>query len=434
MKRLTSVLLGSVITAAFIGPGTVTTAARAGAFHAYELLWTLVFATMACVVLQEASARLTVVSGRNLGEALRRRFGGGWRGWLVLGVAAAAIVVGCAAYEAGNILGGVAGAELTLALSRPALTLLSAGAAGLLLWIGGTRAVVAAMGVLVAVMGAAFLVTALLLRPELPALLAGLVVPRVPEGSAVLVLGLIGTTVVPYNLFLGSGIARGQELGLMRFGLAVAIGLGGLISMAVVVVGHAVAGEFSYEALATTLAERLGGWAGVLFSLGLFAAGFSSAITAPLAAAITARGLFAAGADDPRWADAAWCYRGVWLGVLAVGTAFGLAGASPIPVIILAQALNGVLLPIAAVFLLLAVNDRELVGEAVNGATSNALASLVVAFTVFLGVRSLARAVGSALGVALPEIWVLAASAAVVAVLAVPVARGVRRLRRSSMA
>jgi Mn2+/Fe2+ NRAMP family transporter len=430
VKRLTSVLLGSVIAAAFLGPGTVTTAARAGAAHAYELLWTLVFATVACAVLQEAGARLTVVSGHNLGEALRRRFAGGWRGALVLGLAAGAILGGCAAYEAGNILGGVAGAELTLAISRRVLTLLCVAAAGALLWLGGTRAVIAVMALLVAVMGGAFLATAFVLRPELPALAAGLVVPRVPAGSTVLVLGLIGTTVVPYNLFLGSGIARGQELGLMRFGLAVAIGLGGLISMAVVVVGHAATGGFSYEALAATLAGRLGGWARGLFSLGLFAAGFSSAITAPLAAAVTARSLFAAGAGDARWADASWRYRGVWLGVLAVGAAFGLADVRPIPVIVLAQALNGVLLPIAAVFLLLAVNDRELVGGAVNGAASNAVATLAVAVTVLLGVRSLAHAAGTASGAQLPEVWVLAASAAVVAALALPVARGVRRLRR----
>ncbi len=74
MKRLLSVLLGAVIAAAFLGPGTVTTAARAGAAHRYELLWALVFATVACLVLQEASARLTIASGHNLGQALRSRF------------------------------------------------------------------------------------------------------------------------------------------------------------------------------------------------------------------------------------------------------------------------------------------------------------------------------------------------------------------------
>ena len=88
---------------------------------------------------------------------------------------------------------------------------------------------VAAMALfaLVAVMGGAFLLTGLLLKPPPGEVLAGLAVPSVPAGSSLLVLGLVGTTVVPYNLFLGSGIARGPRLGEARFGLAVAIVLGG---------------------------------------------------------------------------------------------------------------------------------------------------------------------------------------------------------------
>lgn len=424
MKRLLAILLGSVIAAAFLGPGTVTTAARAGAAHGYQLLWTLVFATIACLVIQEASARLTVVSGHNLGEALRRRFRGGAGGLLVLWLILGAIVVGCAAYEAGNILGGVAGAGLAIDLSPRGLTLISAAVAGGLLWLGSTRLVVTVLGGLVAIMGGAFLVTAVLLRPPLPEVGAGLLIPRIPESSGLLVLGLIGTTVVPYNLFLGSGIVRGHRLGEVRLGLAVAIGLGGLISMGVMVVGSAVAGTFSYEAVAATLSDRLGGWAHLLFAMGLFAAGFSSAVTAPLAAAITARSLFSMSSGDARWTERSLRYRAVWLGVLAVGTIFGIAEVQPIPAIILAQALNGVLLPVVAVFLLVAVNDRRVVGEAgLNGLMSNGLMAVAVAVTVLLGLRSLAGALAGILGTTFDERWVLLASGIVVVLLAVPVAR-----------
>ncbi len=392
MKRLFSVLTGSVIAAAFLGPGTVTTAARAGAGHGLQLLWALLFATVACLVLQEACARLTIASGHNLGEALRLRFHRGVGAvamlWLVLG----AIVLGCAAYEAGNILGGVEGASLATGLPRPALTILSATLAGLLLWLGSTRAVVTVLGLLVAVMGGAFLLTGLLLRPAAGEVLSGLLVPSVPAGSSLLVLGLVGTTVVPYNLFLGSGIARGQKLGEARFGLAVAIVLGGLISMAVVVAGSAVSGAFSYGQVAAVLSSQLGGWAAGLFALGLFAAGFSSAVTAPLAAAITARSLFASDPEDVRWNERSWRYRSVWLGVLAAGAGFGLTGVRPVPAIIAAQALNGVLLPVVAVFLMLVMNDRGLLGNAVNGKLANLGMGLVVAVAVVLGARGVWRA------------------------------------------
>jgi Mn2+/Fe2+ NRAMP family transporter len=109
--------------------------------------------------------------------------------------------------------------------------------------------------------------------------LAAAVIPRFPEGSLLLVIGLIGTTIVPYNLFLASGIGQGQRLAEMRTGISVAVGIGGLISVAILLVGTAVPGTFSYEALLAAITGIGGGWLGYLFGIGLFAAGFTSAIT-----------------------------------------------------------------------------------------------------------------------------------------------------------
>ena len=112
MSRVWSILSWSVIAAAFIGPGTVTAAASAGAGFRYSLLWALLFSTVACLLLQEASARLTVVSGQSLGRALRTQYRGAFSGAVVLVLVLGAVVLGCAAYEAGNILGAAAGAAL----------------------------------------------------------------------------------------------------------------------------------------------------------------------------------------------------------------------------------------------------------------------------------------------------------------------------------
>lgn len=432
MRRLLAVLAGAVLAAAFLGPGTVTTAARAGAAHGYGLLWALGFATLACLVLQEASARLTILSERTLGEALRGRFTGR-TGDAVAVLVGGSVILGCAAYEAGNILGGVAGLELLCDLPRWLLTILSSGVAAFLLLAAGTRGVVAALTVLVAVMGIGFAVTATLLDPPPGELLRGLLVPTLPPGAGLLALGLVGTTVVPYNLFLGSGLARGQRLSEARFGLAVAIVAGGLISMAVLVVGAAVVGELDFPALAAVLAERLGPWARGLFAVGLFAAGFTSAMTAPWAAAMTARGFLAHGPSDPRWREDGWRFRAVWGAVLAVGTGFGIAEARPIPVIVLAQAANGLVLPIVAVFLWLTLNDRRLVGEAgLNGAFANLVTVAVVAITVVLGLRSLLAAAATALGRPAPGGAVsLLVAALVLAVVAPPLIRQLRAGRRA---
>ena len=431
MRRLTAILLWSVIAAAFIGPGTVTTAAAAGAGFGLALLWTLVFSTVACLVLQEASARLTLVSGRNLGQALRHRYPAGFTGTAVLLLVLGAIVLGCAAYEAGNILGGVAGAVLATGRSPKLLALASGVVAGLLLWFNKPRRVAQLLSIVVAVMGVAFLFTAFQLRPELGEVLRGALVPSLPTGSALLAIGLVGTTVVPYNIFLGSGIAGGQSLGDLRLGLAVAVGLGGLISMGVLVAGTAVDGEFGFQALSLVLAERLGPWAASLFAIGLFGAGLSSAVTAPLAAAVTARSLFRTADNEERWSECSWRYRSVWLAVLLTGLGFGLSDVAPIPAIVLAQALNGVLLPIVAIFLLLEVNDRRSMDEqGVNGVFSNTVMTLVVAVTVLLGTANVTRAVARTLGWGAPTDGTLVVISAVVMIVgSLPVYRAFQRRR-----
>ncbi|MCP3979175.1 MAG: divalent metal cation transporter [bacterium] len=433
MRRLLSVIFWSVIAAAFIGPGTVTTAASAGAGHGLSLLWALAFSTVACIVLQEAAARLTIGSGLDLAQALRERHRGTSVGALVLFVVVGAILVGCAAYEAGNILGAVVGAALGLELSPAALTVATALLAGMLLTLGAPKTVARLLALLVALMGIAFLLTAWRVGASAGDVVRGLFVPTLPGGSGLLVLGLIGTTVVPYNLFLGSGIARGQSLPELRFGLAVAVGLGGLISMGIVVVGTAVSAPLELGALGDVLESRLGGGMRRLFAAGLFAAGLSSAVTAPLAAAITARGLFA-NEDEAEWRPTGLRFRAVWIAVLGVGIGFGLSGIRPVPVILVAQALNGILLPLVAVFLLVAVNDRRLVGaHALNGPLSNTLLVVVVALTTLLGLLNVMRAASAAFGVDLPGGGTLIVAATLLtAGLAWPVARVVRRVRSAA--
>jgi Mn2+/Fe2+ NRAMP family transporter len=392
MKRLLNILFWSVIAAAFIGPGTVTTAARAGSDFRFALGWALAFSVIACLVLQEASGRITVLTGKELGEAISARFGQ----WLPV-VVAGGVILGCAAYEAGNLLGGVAGLRLIVDASPSVLTLVAGVGAAILLATGNTRWIARILGALVAFMGVAFVITALRLEPDMLELASGLLIPRVPAGSLVLVLGLVGTTVVPYNLFLGSALARDNDLGEMRWGLSVAVIGGGVISVGVLVVGSALGGGLEYERLASVLDDRLGQGAGASLAMGLFAAGFTSAITAPLAAALAARSLLGA-AGPEAWSTDSWRYRGVWIGVLAAGMAFGIADLRPVPVIILAQAFNGLLLPLVAVFLWITMNDLDLLGDdGVNSLTQNVLMGLVVLACVVLGLRALWAAAGGAM-------------------------------------
>ena len=390
MKRWGAILLWSAIAAAFIGPGTVTTAASAGASFGAALLWAVLFSAVATFVLQEAAARLTIATGSDLAEVLRQRFPAGWGRMTTLVLAGGAILIGSAAYEAGNILGGVAGAMLAVELPKPVLTLAIGTMAALMLATGSPARIARLLAVLVGAMGLGFLVTAIVLAPPAGELLAGLAVPQIPDGAALMVIALVGTTVVPYNLFLGSSLARGTGLADTRFGLAVAIALGGLITAGIVIVGSALEGEFSFERLEALLSQRLGAWAGTGLALGLFAAGLSSAVTAPLAAALTARGLLG-DAEDPRWSATGWRFRAVWGAVLAIGLGFGLADVRPVPAIVLAQALNGILLPVVALFLLAAMRDSARLGSAASGPVANVAMLLVTGIAAVLGATSLYR-------------------------------------------
>ncbi len=372
-------LFWSVISAAFIGPGTVTTCSLAGASFGTSLLWALTFSTIATLVLQEAAARITLASSLSLGEILVQRHG--QRGRWLNGTLAGAVILGCAAYEAGNLLGAVAGMQLIFDIPVWILSLGLGILAFSLLKIRQLSVLTRLLGVLVFILGFAFIVVGFgaLTRPL--ETLTNSVLPQIPAGSVLLITGLVGTTIVPYNLFLGSGIGQGQTVSEMRQGLIPAILIGGLISMAIILAGTLIVGEFSFQNAAQVLGQRLGSWGEGLFALGLFGAGFTSLVTAPLAASITARTLLST-------TDRQTTY--VWMGVLFIGIAFGIAQFKPIPVILAAQVANGLLLPFITWQLFRCLNDRKLMPEAfVNNRFQNVLFILIFLVTLFLSGNSL---------------------------------------------
>ncbi len=401
-SRLLNILFWSVVSAAFIGPGTVTTATKAGANFQFDLLWALVFSTFACLLLQEASARITINSGLNLGQAIAKQFEGRSTRMLALMLVIGAIVLGSAAYETGNILGSIAGLSLIFDVSEDVMVIGIGILAFLALSLKSIPLIARIMGGIVFLMGLAFFTTAIQLGPSIPAIIKGSVIPSIPntEGAGLLILGLIGTTVVPYDLFLGSGVLdKKQAIGEMRFGLSVAVILGGIISMAIMTVGTVITTEFKdYSVLSQALTYNIGPYAVYVFGFGMFAAGFSSAITAPLASAITARSLFDT-KSNPKWKTKGLYFRLIYLGVLLVGLIFGLADVKPIPAIILAQALNGLILPFVSIFLIYVINDPLLMGENnTNKWYSNVLMALVIWVTLIIGTINIIRAIRKATG------------------------------------
>ena len=392
MKRWIGIGPGVIVAAAFIGPGTVTTATLAGARHGTTLLWALVFATIATIVLQEMSARLGLATGSGLGQALRSVSGPPWLGVTLASLAAVAVVGGAAAYQAGNLTGAGLGLESATGVPLRVWVAIGAILAGALLWTGQYKLVERVLAACVALMGVVFLATALLVVPHIGDVVSGMFVPRLPRGAEFTALALIGTTIVPYNLFLHAAVVRErwssvEDLPAVRRDLMLAIGLGGVVSAAVVVTASAAlngAEVSSASDMAGQLRPLLGPWAGHAFAVGYAAAGITSAITAPLAAAYTL--LDSLGQRRDVTSPLA---RSVWAGCIFVGAGAALIGFRPVPLIVIAQLVNGLVLPIVAVVLLVAMNDRSRLGEQVNGWRGNVVGSVVVLLCIVLGLRAI---------------------------------------------
>lgn len=392
--RLRRIGPGALITAAFIGPGTVTTCTRAGSGFGFTLAWAVVLATLAALILQEMTARLGAMTGRDLATHLRERSRQPALRAIVALLVMGAIGFGCAAFEGGNLAGGAMGLRLLFDTSETRSVLVIAVLALYLLLRGGYRHLERVLTVLVAAMGVAFVATAVLASPEWMSVLGGMVTPSLPDGSALLVLGLLGTTVVPYNLFLHSRAVtqRGEtgesRLAETRFDLLLCVPLGGLVSLAIVVSSAVAFADVPGQVvsagdLGRQLEPLLGEHAKALFGFGLFAAGLTSALTAPVAASFAVCGIL----GRPESADRG-LGRGVSVTVLALGAAAALSGVSPSEVILAAQSFNGVLLPVSACFLLWIMNDAGALGSRRNGVWMNVLGAAVVALSVFLSARA----------------------------------------------
>jgi Mn2+/Fe2+ NRAMP family transporter len=430
-SRIMSILLWSIISAAFIGPGTVTTATKAGADFQFQLLWALGFATVACLVLQEASARAAIYSKMNLGQAIKFHYAGSKAQIPVLVMIVGAIILGCAAYEAGNILGAAEGLSLVFpSLGKRLIVTSIALVVGVALSLKSLRSTANFMGSFVFIMGATFIGTAFFVDPPVGEIMEGLFVPTFPDvdGAGLLVLGLIGTTVVPYDLFLGSNVVQNDtKVKDMRFGISVSVILGGMISMAILIVGTQITRNltpeeiqnthFSYSLLTDTLTNQIGRWAAYIFGFGMFAAGFTSAITSSLVSALTARSIFGKENTTIKSVRKALPFQWVAYLVLAVGVLFGFLQSEPVPVIVAAQAFNGLILPFVCIFLFTVINNKKVMGrEHLNGAFSNTMMVIVTWVTLVLGILKLVDAFSKVVNITLSsdELFVLSSVSALV--------------------
>ena len=395
---------GALVAAAFIGPGTVTVCTLAGIQFGFSLLWAMTLSIIATIILQETASRIGLVSQKGLSQVLRDELPAGILRKSVLGLVLAAIVVGNAAYEGGNISGGVLGLQALgntgiLEIAGYAIngySLLIGAIAFILLYIGNYKVLEKVFLLLVILMSLSFVITAILTGPQLLMVLKGALIPQFPDGSILMIVALVGTTVVPYNLFLHASLVNQKwkdrsELSAAKKDTIVAVILGGLVSMSVIIAAAALSGQEvdGASGLAQSLEPLYGSAARYCIGLGLFAAGITSAITAPLAAAYVAQGCLDLGGDLKSRN-----FRLVWMLVLVLGVGVATFGIKPIEIIQFAQVANGILLPVIAGILIWLANRSTLLGSYQNSKLKNVISVCILIVTLILGARAILSVFG----------------------------------------
>ncbi|TVZ55906.1 NRAMP (natural resistance-associated macrophage protein)-like metal ion transporter [Lutibacter sp. Hel_I_33_5] len=392
---------GTLVAAAFIGPGTVTLCTLAGVNFGMNLLWAMLLSILITIFLQEMAARLGIISQKGLSEVIREEIKHPIIRQLIIMLILAAIVVGNASYEAGNISGGILGLEAVFgkigfefgAFSLNMMSVFIGVIAFILLYIGNYKFLEKTLITLVLLMSVSFLITAIVTKPNIISIIKGMFIPQFPDKSLLTIIGLIGTTVVPYNLFLHAALVKerwktSKDLSFAKKDTIISIFLGGLVSMAIIISAAAIpSGQINNAVdLAKGLEPLYGSFAKYFMSLGLFAAGITSAITAPLAAAYVAKGCLG-------WKDGLKSkkFRAVWIFILLIGVIFSSIGIKPIEIIKFAQVANGMLLPIIAGILLWIMNKKSVLGNFKNTKIQNFIGILILGISLFLGLKSILK-------------------------------------------
>lgn len=392
-EKLAAMGPGFLIVGSFIGPGTVTSSTRAGAANGLTLFWCVVFSVIAVIVVQGMAARLGIVTREGLAENLKNDFAD--RPLLrniLCGLVAIAIAIGGFAYMGGDLTGTALGISALTGISTKIIAPIWGACILLILNFAGdaVKYLEKLLGICVVVMAIVFMVTMVVVKPNLGELFRGCV-PTVPEGSIMTCLSLIGTTVVPYNMFLHAASAKRtwhspEELPLCVFGTTVPMIIGGIVTGAIMVTSATVMRGMPVNNamdMAKQLEPTLGSLAEPFMAVGLIAAGVSSAVCTPMGVSYVLAGLFGWKTDrsDKR-------YTITNAAVLITGIVIAALGTNPLALIMTAQAVNGIVLPVVVGVTVYLTSRKSVMGEYKNNTLQIVLGVAIFAISLILGLSS----------------------------------------------
>jgi manganese transport protein len=382
-----------LVSVGYMDPGNWATDLEGGARFGYRLIWVLVVSNLMALLLQTLSSRLGIVTGRDLAQACRDEYprSVSYTLWILCELA----IIAC---DLAEVLGAAIGLNLLFHVPMLIGVLLTAADTLLVLWFTrmGIRVIEAFVLALIATIAGCFAYEILLSRPDLPAVVTGLI-PRLNSSSIYIAVAIFGATVMPHNLYLHSALVQTRQIGrsqadkrsACRYNfLDSALALNGalfvnaailVMSAAVFYTRHIVVKEIqqAHQLLAPLLGTTA---ASVLFGLALLCSGQSSTLTGTMAGQIVMEGFL-------HFRIQPWLRRFVTrcLAITPAALTLYLAGdAGTYQLIIFSQVIINFQLPFAVIPLVHFTSDKKRMGKFANGAWLKVAAWFSAAFILVL--------------------------------------------------
>jgi manganese transport protein len=378
-----------IASVAYMDPGNFATNIQAGSTYGYQLLWVVLLANLVAMLFQAMSAKLGIVTGRNLAELCREQFPRP----VALGMWIASEIAAIAT-DVAEFLGGALG--ISLLFQVPLLYgLIVTGVvtlAILQLDKGGFRPLELAIAALVGAIGLCYLYELVIAPPDWGAALLGTAVPQLPGGSAItLAVGIVGATIMPHAVYLHSSLTQNrttarndrERRSLLRFSnreVVIALGFAGLVNLAMVMMSASVfagaaPGIADMDAAYHTLVPALGAGAAGVFLIALIASGISSSVVGTMAGQVIMQGFV--GFSIPVWARR----------LITMVPAFAIAlSVNATSAMVLSQVVLSFVLPLPLIALVVLSSRKSVMGEFVTGKGTAFAAVVATGLIVLLNI------------------------------------------------
>jgi manganese transport protein len=390
-----------VASIAYMDPGNFATNIQAGARYGYGLLWVVLLANLIAMLFQALSAKLGIVTGRNLAEMCRDQFPRP----VVLAMWAVSEIAAMAT-DLAEFLGGAIGLSLLFQLPLLAGMVITAVITyGLLLSEKfGFRPLELIIGSMVVLIGLCYLVEMFIAPVDWLAAGVHIVVPQLADGQAlVLAVGIIGATVMPHAVFLHSGLTqyrmpvrndaeRRRVLAFSNREVFIALAAAGLINIAMVMMAASAfhAGHPDVAQIETayhTLTPLLGGAAAAVFLVSLIASGVSSSTVGTMAGQMIMQGFV--GFRIPVWVR-----RVVTMVPAFVVVAIGVNATNAL---VVSQVVLSIALPLPMISLLIFTRRADIMGEFANGRLTQVAAAIGAVAVLLLNIVLIVQICGIAI-------------------------------------